>query len=178
MLTGCFGDTETVEDEEIEPGKISYETSNFKINMPEDWEIIERQDFTSNVPIETVVGFRSNIKSEIFTSNVNISESQLPVEINSKDFAKSSISSAKNKLTSYKQINFQDYELEYKDESIPTYIIEFSGKQSPIEPIVQFKQIFISHNGIGYTITGSFLSDESESIVKQIDEMLDSFSLM
>lgn len=176
LITSCSNNDVSTTDINI-PGQISYQTSNFSINVPQDWEIVERESFTSNVPIETLVGFRSNIKSEIFTANVNISESPLPPEISSKDFAKSSIASAQNRLSSYQQININDYELVYGEENIPTQIIEFSGKQSPIEPIVQFKQLFVTHNGIGYTITGAFLPSENESIVKQIDEMLDSFSL-
>ena len=176
MFTGCSGNEDTTT-EYATPGQSSYDSGHFTISVPQDWEVVERASFTSNVPIETVVGFRSNLKSEIFTANVSISETPLPPEIGSQDFAKSSVVSAQKRLNSYQQLSLQDHEFQHGETSIPTYIVEFSGKQSPIEPIVQFKQLFVVESGVGYTITGAFLPNEQENIVKQIDAMLDSFSL-
>ena len=77
FFTGCFGD-DNGDSDIITTTKSFYETETFSIQFPPDWEILESGDFTSNIPSSTVVGFRNNIKSEVFTANLNISVGDFP----------------------------------------------------------------------------------------------------
>ncbi len=177
-LTSCFGGDDTSNtDGTIEAGKIVYETSEFAILAPQDWEILEKSTFPSTVPSNTEVGFRNNIKSEIFTANVNINTTAFADTISSKDFAKSTMSEAKSSLLSFQEVESLDHQVAIGDKVVNTVINEFQGKKSAIDPIIRFLQLYVTDNGIAYTVTGAYLPNEDESVVKMIEEMLDSFSL-
>jgi len=92
ILTGCFGgDDSSTTGGFANPNYNTYDNTAFTISYPKDWEVIDSKSFTSNVPAETLIDFRNNIKNEIFTANTNISQSKLPLEITSADFGKSTL---------------------------------------------------------------------------------------
>ncbi len=173
-FTGCFGGTSG---EESVQGKITYQTDNFIILVPESWEALGKSDFTSNIPSNIVAAFRNNIQNEIFTANLTISEDILEEEITSEDFGKSSLAQAKNTLISYREISREEIQIISGEESLNSFIVEFEGKRNNSEPLIRFKQTYAINDGIGYIITGSFLQTENENVVKTIDEMLNSFAL-
>lgn len=181
ILTACGGDDEapTGGDSAENADKLMYETDDFSILFPKDWEIIESGSFTSNVPEETIVGFRNNIKSNIFTANLNIAKTELEQEqsIDSRDFSKSSLAKAKKSLVNFEQISLEDYDFSFGDEEIATFISDFEGRKSASEPTIHFKQLHIANDGTGYTITGAYAPTEEESTVVQIQEMIESFQL-
>ncbi len=172
ILSGCGGGSSTKTSEiPLKEGNVIYENNNLSIQIPKSWEIIDRSSFTSSVPTETIVGFRNNIKSDIFTANVNISQKQLEQSDSPqvKDFAKSSMEIHKNNLIGYQLLN--------EKESGNSYFTEFEGKKSASEQIIHFRQMYVIKDNLAYTITGAYLPNEDESIVTTIGEMLDSFSL-
>ena len=175
-LTGCFGGSENTEIADIT--KFQYKTSNYSISLPQDWEIIEKNDFTSNIPAETQVVFRNNIKNEIFTANANISAKNVG-EINLEDFAKNNRNKVKAELISFQFYEMEDNTIEIisGEQTTEGIIYEFSGKSSPSNPIIQFKQLYIVDGGLGFTITAAHLPNEDETVVKYLDEMLKSFTL-
>lgn len=154
----------------LKPGKVLYETGTFSIQIPKEWETIDKSVFTSNVPSETVVGFRNNIKSNIFTANVNVTQKEVAPELTAKDFAKSTLEILRNNLIGYQLLN-------EGEAGTTAYKAEFEGKKSATETIVHFKQTYIVNNGIAYTITAAYLPNEDENVVNTTGEMLDSFSL-
>ncbi len=178
-LSGCGGeDTDQDTNQSTDTsGKLTFESKDFKILYPQDWEIITPNNFTSNVPAEIVVAFRNNIKNEVFTANVNISKTELTEEISSKDFALSSISKAQNSIVEYKEKERKTFKLQIRGETIETYIIDFEGKKSASAEIVHFKNLYIADNEKGYIVTGGYLPYEDGSVVKLISDMLESFSL-
>jgi len=182
LLSGCFGSDSAISDLTSSNGASNpnfkiYETAGFSIEMPNDWEIIDSKTFTSNVPAETIIGFRNNLRNEVFTANVNISQTKIPEETLSIDFGKSTLLKAKESLVGFKELSKEDISLQISDTEITTFISGFEGKKSPADPIVNFKQLYISYKGAGYTVTGAYLPIEDESVVKMIDAMLHSFSL-
>ncbi len=56
-------------------------------------------------------------------------------------------------------------------------LLEFEGKRSVTDPVIHFKQLFLINGGIGYTLTAGYLPTEDESVVKVLNEMLNSFAL-
>lgn len=175
FLTNCSGSAN--EEAAQEQGKTLYSGEGFEISVPQDWEVLERDDFTANVPAETQVAFRNNEKSEIFTANVNVTKNILNEEVSSIDFAKSSVAKISQSLLSFEKVREEDYAFADGDEAINTLWIEFQGKESATSDLIRFKQLFVVKNKAAYTITGAMLPTEQESIVKQIDEMLNSFTL-
>lgn len=173
FLTACSGSdsSSTVTTAPVKEGNRVYEDSTLSIQIPKSWETIDKTSFTSNVPTETNIGFRNNIKSDIFTANINIAQKELnsKADITAKDFAKSSLEVSKNNLIGYQLLN--------EKEAKNSYLAEFEGKKSASEQIIHFKELFVVKNGIGYTVIGSYLPNEDESVVNAIGEMLDSFIL-
>lgn len=175
LFTACS--TESDNPENTDPTKQVYQTTTFHISAPQDWEALDQNNFTSNVPNSTVVAFRETTRNEIFTPNVNVTENSLDQSVTSLDLAKSTIQNNSQNLLSYTLTSEEPYSFADGDEIIQTTWIEFQGKQKSDSPIISFKQLFVVKDGLGYTITGAYLPNEDESVVKQIEEMLNSFTL-
>ena len=146
----------------------NFETSNFTIYVPESWEILDQSTFTSNVPQEIMAAFRSNERSDIFTTVVNVAETPLPADINTVEFARSSLQKIKSGLTGYQEIS--------RTEGDKT-TIRFKGKRNASDSMLEHIVIYQVKDGLGYSVTASFLELEDESIVNTAIEMLESFSL-
>ncbi|MBU1151861.1 hypothetical protein KJ632_03495 [Patescibacteria group bacterium] len=179
LLTGCFGsdDSAVVSSGEVLPGQILYENSSFSIVAPESWDILERDDFTSNIPDQALVGFRNNIKSEVFTANLAITQKLLDSDISSTDFTKSMINKAETSLVGFTKLSEKSYKIPSGENPIETSLTTFEGKKGPSEPIVRFQQINVIKNRVAFTITAAYVPNEDENIVKTLEEMLNSFSL-
>ncbi len=178
-MTGCGGsDEETGTSETGGTGQAQYKATDFAIIIPSEWETLEAADFTSQVPGEARVAFRSNFKNESFTANLNIGQKKIEDTVSSSDFAKSNLATVKKNLLAFRLIATQKVTIPVgEDEEVEGILNQFEGKRVATDPIVEFKQISVVYNGIAYTVTGAFLANEDESIVKQLDQMLDSFSL-
>ena len=177
ILTGCLGIGEETSTSEPTAGEVEYSTSSFSIMVPQDWETIEKSGFTSSVPAETVVVFRNNIKSEIFTTNVNISMVEVSESMSSSDLAISSRTRAKNSLISFEEISLTDVEVQFGEVFIPGTRLVFTGKKSASDPVIYFDQIYVINERLGFIATSSSLEEEDETVVNYLDRMLNSFSL-
>lgn len=182
-LGGCFGgddtttDTPTQNDQLAALGKVAYTTKNFTIIVPDKWEVIENSSFISNVPKDTVVAFRNDVKNEVFTANVNVSQTTLEEEISSSDFGKGSLKITKDTIVNFKETSGQSFDYNNNGTNIPAYVAEFEGKSTASGPIVHFKQVFIIKDKTAYTVTSAYTPTESETVVKTMDEMLNSLTL-
>lgn len=177
LLSAC-GSDETAEnsiENSSQASKSNYETSEFKLSYPTDWEVLDSTSYTSNVPPQIIVAFRNNIKSEVFTANLTISKSELLESVSSLDFAKSSIAKAKSTLVSFQEIDTEDYNLEYNGNTIETWISEFEGKKTASDPLVRFRRLYLVNGNQAFTVTGAYLSTEDEGIINAINDMLRSF---
>jgi hypothetical protein len=180
LFSGCSsedGEKNPTNGATINPNKTLYEETDFSLSIPASWEVINKDSFTSNVPANTIVGFRNNIKNETFTANLNITQTNLTEEISSEDFAKSSMAKTKNSLVNFVEINKDTAKVNSPDGEIEAYLIEMEGKKSANEPVIHFKQLHIVNGGKAYTITAAYLKEEDESVTNILDEMVGSFTL-
>ena len=172
LFVGCGGSSTTTTSTAIpvKEGNVVYDGGTFSLQVPKSWETIDKTSFNSNVPEETIIGFRNNIKSDLFTANINIAQKELAsADTTVKDFAKSSLEVLKNNLIGYQLLNEKDNKT--------SYFTEFEGKKSASEQIIHFRQLYMIQNSTAYTITGSYLTNEDGSVVTAIGDMLDSFIL-
>jgi len=178
IFSGCLGIGEE-EGATGEPtaGEIKYSHTNFSILIPQDWEIIEKADFTSNVPAEVIVDFRNNIKSEIFTANLSISAINVGEGTSASDLAISSKTKAEDSLVSFEGISSEKTDILYGEGFVNGERITFSGKKNASDPIIYFEQIYVINNGVGYIVTTASLAEENETVVNYLDRMLNSFAL-
>jgi uncharacterized protein YcfL len=176
IFTACSSEGE-VAGADIPAGMVGFQNNNFLIVAPQQWEVLEKKDFTSNIPLEAVVIFQSPLKHQDFTAVVNITETPLASNINANDFGRGSLQQVKNRLLNFQEINVVNTSVTKGVNEVDGLLAEFQGRRSANEQRVQFKQLYVTDNGMGYTITGAFKLNEDETIVTQVDEMLDSFRL-
>lgn len=178
LLTGCFGGNSTPAPTDQSTGTTTtYQTTDFSINVPTDWDTIESKDFTSNIPKGTIVAFRNNIKSEVFTANLNISVTDLQEVITSQDFETSSKANIKSSLLGYTETSTAPQDVKSGTATLQGVMFEFQGKKSASDPILTFKQLYVVRDKTGYTLTAAYLPDEDASVVNSLTEMLNSFML-
>ncbi|PIR54850.1 hypothetical protein COU74_03865 [Candidatus Peregrinibacteria bacterium CG10_big_fil_rev_8_21_14_0_10_36_19] len=167
LLTGCFG----IGNAPITEAPLGYqifENNELQITYPETWEVLTQENFNNQVPNSTIVSIRNKIKSDIFTANLNITSGQVK-DMTANDLQKANIEKLKNSL-----LNFELTETTKKDNG---NLIRFSGKKSANEAIINFAQLITTNQDMSYIVTTSHIPGEDESVVKDLDEMLDSFSL-
>ncbi len=166
-LTACGGAEPAPED----ISKDLFTTENFSIKAPQDWEVLRTSDFPASVPKETLAVFKNKIKSHTFTANVNISQSTVEKIITASDISKATKAKLKTSLINYKELS------ESTDKESTKVTTVFEGKKSASSPMLIFKQVYAVKDTTAITITAAYLPNEDESVVKMMDEMLDSFSL-
>jgi len=178
-LTGCFGsDPEEEPDSGTNAMYSTYSASDFSISYPNDWEVLKPEDFTSNVPASTIAVFRNNLKNDIFTANLNISQATIPVGTTTGDFAIQTLNTQKYNLVGFTEILRENYKIKTGAETEEQTIIStFQGRKTITESMVEFKQTYIARNGFGIIITTAYLPNEEQSVVMMLDEMLRSFAL-
>lgn len=148
-----------------------FTTENFSIRAPQDWEVLKNTDFPASVPKETIAVFKNKIKSHTFTANVNISQQEVNEGVTATDISKATKAKVKTSLLNYKELS------ESTDKESTKITTVFEGKKSASDPMLRFKQVYAVKNTTAITITAAYLTNEDESVVKMIDEMLDSFTL-
>ena len=175
-LTGCFGD-DTTETTTTLPSVTLYQGNGYSIEIPNDWEIMEKQQLTSNFPAATDATFRNNIKNELYTDNIVVSIRNLDESANYVDFAKGMQANAQKSLLDYVQTDSQERTMEIGELKIPTITYQFQGRKSPLDPVINFQELYTVHNGLGYSVTASYHSTTSEKSINTLQNILNSFTL-
>lgn len=178
LLSGCFNFGGEPDEPSVEIGDNKvYENSAFSISFPRDWEIIEPSDFTDDVPGETQVVFRNNIKNENFTANVNVIRKTLLEPTDTIEYAKMVMNRQSSGLYGYRETRKDDSTIMVGDSEQSTFFIGFEARVSPEERLVRYLQTFGIKDKFGYIITGSFAAEESSSVVNTVGEIVKSFRI-
>lgn len=175
LLTACSSD-ESGDSVATENTK-TYEGSNFTVKLPLDWEVIEPVDFTSAFPAQTQVAFLNNVQHEVYTANANVTVRAVEEGTVTADFAKNMLGNAKSSLLEFVEIGNSEKIVMQGENEISGIIYEFQGKKSASNSIVTFRELYLVIGDQGIIFTASHLPDESENVVNQLNEMLDSFAL-
>jgi len=184
VFTGCLGiggdaePTDTTTPTQGAPQSYkNFENKDFSIIYPENWEVLNEDSFTSNVPATTVVVFRNNIKSDIFTANLNVSQATIAEDTTSEDFALQTLNTEKYNLIGFSELKRENYTLGTGENAIKTFLVTFKGRKTITETLVEFKQICIALNGFGIIVTAAYLPNEDQNVVFKLDEMVRAFTL-
>jgi hypothetical protein len=179
LLTGCFEGEETVVDsgEELQNFK-TYTAPSFSVGIPNQWEIIEPKDFSSDIPSETQVIFRDNIKSDIFTPNANVAKVLLGQQTSSYDFARNEISKNRNSLLNYNEISRdEEFNIVIGGQMTKTVLILFEGKLGEADPKVRMTQVFAVNGADAYSVTAAYRADSSELVSTAAKNIVKSFKI-
>jgi hypothetical protein len=177
FLNGCFGSDTVSPTPEIKTQTTLYENNEFSIYYPSEWEKIEKTDFTSEMPKETQAAFRNNVKSEIFTANVNISKTDIAERLTSKEYANEIIESQKQSLKNFKEITKEDISLKIAATDVSTVLYVFEGKQRVSDETAKFTQTYLVKGNTGYIATCAVSLEEDENTAKVCQNMIRSFGL-
>lgn len=145
-----------------------YETEEFKISYPKGWEVIDPSNFSDKVAPNTLVGFRNNLKNDIFTANINVVALAGEEGKSTKEQAQKIINNTKNNIFNYKEVSRSEIQLNNKDGAQTTDFIVFEGKNSAEEDVTQYAQTFISSQNKLYVATGAYRPTEEEKTMQLI----------
>lgn len=181
LLSGCFGGTpsNTTDNKIVAPDENSliFQNEEFNISFPKEWDVIDKDEFTSNIPESTVVVFRNNVKNESFTPNVNIVRSTITEPIDSLEYGKMVFNRQSMGLTDFREINKIERELIIGGNPTKSTFLVFDARVKPGDSLIRYAQTYAVKKDIAYIITGSFLPDETQNTVQKIENIIKSFAL-
>ncbi|MBN1494608.1 hypothetical protein JW911_02615 [Candidatus Peregrinibacteria bacterium] len=178
VFTGCFGGGDNAGQTADLKNFKTYNASTFSISVPNSWEIIEAKDFSKEIPIETQVIFRNNIKSDVFTENANVTKKILKTGMSSVDFAKSEILENQKSLVNYKEISRDtEFNVLIGGKMNKSMLIMFEGKESAQDPLIRLIQVYAVNGVDAYTATAAYRSDADGVTTENAKNIVKSFKV-
>jgi len=184
FLSGCFsvdtsGGGTTTTNDQSQPGNLTkvYNNNQFAFSFPADWDVIEQKDFTSDIPRETQVVVRNNIKNDTFTANINVVKNDLQVTQSSLDYAKAVLNRQKTGLLDYKETKREIIQIPVGGQNSETYYVEFEARLNQTDPITKFAQTYAVKDKSGFIIMGAYSSQENTSIIDKVAAAVRSFKV-
>lgn len=176
LLTACFGGGDEDTSTDKTTGFHSYATAEFRLNIPNEWEVLTPLNFTSDMPKNTVVAFRNNVKNPRFTTNVAISKNEISEEVPSLDYAKALHQKIAADLNSYKELVAEQTEVKVSDKPAATLFLFVEGRESPEADLKRFVITTGVKEKSAYTVVGAFLAGD-EAVASTIETMVRSFEV-
>lgn len=165
-LTGCFGGEETV----TTNTKV-FTDPHFTINYPENWVVKTRQNFSSDIPQETIVTFSASEPRDGYRTTISVINDIVPPGTTSLDYAKANINNAIQGVLEFEKIEERDLEISKKK----TKLLIFKGKSDLNATTLKYIQTYIVQAERGYTITASDLLDIEDNDFKILEDLVTSF---
>lgn len=179
IFGACSDDKEDEKNNEttIGPGEILYETDEYSFIRPQTWEIIEKDQFPPETPGSIILVVRNNLRSEVFTANLNILKSEFEGGITSEILYEQALKRSKNNLIEFKATGKEEKTINAGGKAQKAIIYNFQGKFVATSPVTHFKQLIIGYNNSGYVLTGTYLLNEDAATIEKIDTMINTFNL-
>lgn len=180
ILSGCFDSSNQNPDDRTAEGFHIYETNEFKIQVPDDWETLTPLGFKSDMPRNAIGAFRSNLKNARFTPNVIIVKNELSDDISTSDYAKTMRQKITGDLISFREILTEKTNVTVAGASIETLYIYVEGRDKLDSDIKRFIQISAVKGKTAYIAIGAFLTvpaQESDAAASKIGTMIRSFEV-
>jgi hypothetical protein len=180
-LGGCFGDgsssSGTIPANENSGKTATYQSSQFSLTFPAGWDVIETKDFTTEIPRETQVLIRNNIKNDTFTANINVVKNDLQTGKNSLDYAKEVLNRQRTGLLDYKETKREIVSVPVGGQGQESYYTEFEARLNATDPVLKFAQIYAASGNSGYIVMGAWSLQENSAVVEQIVNTVKSFKV-
>lgn len=176
LLTGCFSSNSNTGPKKIE-GFHLYESAELSIQVPNDWELFTPVNFKSDMPKNTVIAFRNNLRNVKFTANVVIVKNSLTDKISSADYAKALHEKVQNSLSSYKELAAEKRNLLIGGQDTESLFTDATGRSAEDADIRRYMQIAAVKDKNAYVVTGAMSPTEDQSIVDKITTAIGSFEV-
>ena len=179
-LTGCFNSDGGGEGALPGPDANAnqtgtYQSNQFTFTFPATWDVIEPKDFTSDIPGETQVVVRNNIKNDTFTANINIVKNSLQTGKSSLDYAKEILNRQRTGLLDYKETKREILNGSVGGQSQETYYTEFEARLNATDPVLKFVQTYAVRDNSGYIIMGAWSQQENSAVIDKVIASVKSF---
>ncbi|MBP9717835.1 hypothetical protein KBD59_00885 [Candidatus Gracilibacteria bacterium] len=176
ILSGCLGigEGDTTTDA---GGFHSFATDEFRLDIPNSWEEVRPVQFTSDVPPNTLMAFRNNIKHPRYTATVTVIKNQLPKEVSTLDYSKALLQRLKQDLTGSKELGAEQVAIKISSIDTETLLMTLEGSDKPDAELKRYIHKAGVKNGVAYVVVGSYLPEESQEFVGQINRMVQSFEV-
>lgn len=166
FFTACGGET-------VDFKAKTFIDPNFTIDYPEDWLVKTRQDFSNQIPRETVVIFNAPQPRNGYQGTLSVINDLVPQGVTSLEYAQSNINNAIQNVLEFNIIEERKVLLGKEE----TKLLIFKGKSSLDSKQLRYIQTYLTFGDLGYTITASDLLDTDEAILKNLEAMVLSFRL-
>lgn len=181
-FTGCLsfdgGGTSNTDQGLPADSSKNYDNGQVSFQYPSNWELIEPKDFTSEIPKETQVVVRNNIKNENFTANINVVKNDLQVEKSALDYAKEVLNRQRTGLLDYKETKREIITAVMGGSSQETYYVEFEARLNPSDPITKHFQTYGVKGRFGYIILASSSSAENSAVIDVLQKIVKAFKVI
>lgn len=183
FFSGCFsvdnsgGSTTTSAQGQGSNLTKTYNNNQFAFSFPADWDVIEQKDFTSDIPRETQVVVRNNLKNDTFTANVNVVKNDLQATQSSLDYAKEILNRQKTGLLDYKETKREIIQIPVGGQNTETYYTEFEARLNQTDPVTRFFQTYAVKDKAGYIIMGASSTQENTAVIDKVSAAVKSFKV-
>jgi len=168
-LSGCLGFGE----DETASGFSLKKFSTFQVEVPKDWRNIDKKEFSSIVPEETVAVFASSARDG-FIKNLNILKENINTEASSNSYAKANILIGGKSLIDYAKIEEEHINIGGED----TVLHVFRARNSSTDKLLNFIQTYLTRGKIGYTITCVLPENASDEEIPVCKKAVSSFNFL
>lgn len=178
LLAGCFGGSSDKKEvvKKIE-GFHSYETEEFRMQVPDAWETLTPLNFKSNISKNTLAAFRNNLRDPSFTANIVVLKNELASEISSTDYAKALNEKLKNNLSSYKEILIEKFNVNVEGKESESLFTHVEGRERPEADLKRFIQVSAVKEKNAFNALGAYLAKGDEGLAKKIETSIRSFEV-
>lgn len=179
LFSGCFsvGDGTTVEQGQTSDLLKTYNNNQFSFTFPGDWDVIEAKDFTTDIPRESQVVVRNNLKNDNFTANLNVVKNDLQTNTSSLDYAQSILNRQKSGLLDYRETKREIIKITAGGQDTETYYTEFQARLNQTDPVTNFIQTYAVKDKSGFIIMGSYAPQENTLVIQKLANSVKSFKV-
>lgn len=179
ILTACSfsGSSSDGKSDEQKALEQTVQTDEYQITVPKAWEVIPKNEFTSDIPKNALGAFQANRKNELFIANVNITKNTLNDPIGSLDYGKIVLENQKSALQNFSEKGRQEFETVINGAKQTVIFAKFEGKRTIADPVLTFLQEYYVNGKSAYVVTGAFVSNEDPTVQKEVESAVRSFSI-
>lgn len=154
----------------------TYQTSEFEIDVPEDWEVIN--SFSSEYPENIRIAFRDNIKDGDFVANLTVFKEDNSKSILNADLSQKYLNDHADTLVNYSLLSQEEVSLNLLGSASQTIINTYEGKNDTRDSEITYMQTYLSEGDIAWLVTASYFAPtEDPFTVGRLDTMLKSFTV-
>lgn len=177
LFTGCLGGGKNAEENQKIEGFTFFSGEKFNLQAPDAWETLNPLQWKSDIPKNTLVAFRNNVRHARFTANLVVLENELNEEVSTFDYGKAQYEKIRSELLSYREIRAEKHTIRVNGKDAETVFIYVEGKTSPDAEVRQFMQISAVNGKKAFVAMGSFLPEEAELVAKKMETAVRSLEI-